>query len=216
MDISTGIIITKIGLLAFGYLMGSIPFGLLLMKVFGHGDIRLSGSGNIGATNVLRSGHKWLALFTLILDSGKGAFAVLMAMLFLGEYDAAFMLITGFGAIAGHCFPVWLGFKGGKGVATTFGTVLAAVPYAGLGACAIWLLTAFTTRISSLSALVAMLAMPVMTYFMRGALPACIAILITLLVFIRHKDNIKRILNGNETKIGDKKKHEKPVSDAAQ
>lgn len=141
----------------FGYLLGSLPFGLVLARLAGHGDIRKIGSGNIGATNVLRTGNKKLALATLILDSGKGAAAVLIIQSFAGYHMA---LIAGLAAVIGHMFPVWLKFKGGKGVATALGMLLAAAPFAGLVSCAIWLATALITRISSLSALIAMLAAP--------------------------------------------------------
>ncbi|MCD8519863.1 MAG: glycerol-3-phosphate 1-O-acyltransferase PlsY [Alphaproteobacteria bacterium] len=205
-------------LLAFlmAYLIGSIPFGLVLTKLAGYGDIRQIGSGNIGATNVLRTGNKLLALATLILDSGKGAFAVIVVGLFYNihhfyfpaEYPwdpAIIMALTGLFAILGHCFPVWLKFKGGKGVATTIGTLLAAVPYAGLAACIVWLLMAFTFRISSLAALTAMAAAPLVTLYFYGVTPAVICALITILVFWRHKDNIKRLLKGEEPRIGKKK-----------
>lgn len=188
--------------LAFGYLIGSIPFGLVLTRIAGLGDIRTIGSGNIGATNVLRTGNKRLALATLVLDGGKGAAAVLLAYILLG-HDAA--LLAALGAILGHCFPVWLKFKGGKGVATTLGTLLAAVPYAGLIACATWLAMALVFRISSLSALVAVLAAPIATYFIYGTMPAVIALLITALVWWRHTENIRRLLKGQEPKIGKKK-----------
>ena len=197
-----------------GYGFGSIPFGLVLTRLAGLGDIRDIGSGNIGATNVLRTGNKPLALATLILDSGKGALAIAAIHLLFyvrqgrwmdPEHAVLFGLIGGGAAILGHCFPVWLKFKGGKGVATTLGTLLAAVPLTGLIACAAWLASAFLFRISSLAALLAMIAAPVATFFIYGPAPAVINLLISLLVYIRHKDNIKRLIKGEEPKIGTKK-----------
>lgn len=204
------------------YLLGSIPFGLILSKTFGSTDIRTIGSGNIGATNVLRTGNKKLAAITLALDALKGAVFILFMFFFTpmasphnfayeiaGEnFKYAFSLYLGFGAILGHCFPIWLKFKGGKGVATALGGLLAAVPYAGLAACGAWLITAKLTKISSLSALVAIGIAPVVTLIVYGAHPAGVCALITLLVWIRHKDNIKRLLKGEEPKIGSKKKQE--------
>lgn len=195
-----------------GYLLGSIPFGLVLTRLAGHGDIRDIGSGNIGATNVLRTGNKALALATLLLDSGKGAIAVLLISYLLFGHNTLMALMVGTGAIVGHCFPVWLGFKGGKGVATTLGTLLAAVPIAGLIACATWLLSAALFRISSLSALIAIALVPVSCFYFYGTLPATLALCIALLVFVRHKENIQRILKGEEPKIGAKKKNNEPVS----
>lgn len=197
-----------------GYFSGSIPFGLILTRLAGLGDIRKTGSGNIGATNVLRTGNKSLALATLILDISKAALPIAFVMIpvYTGkvvEKTELWYLMAiwfGFGAIIGHCYPVWLKFKGGKGVATTLGTLLAAVPFAGLIACATWLAMALVFRISSLSALVAVLAAPIAAYFIYGLMPAVIALLIAALVWWRHRDNILRLLKGEEPKIGDKKK----------
>ncbi len=186
-----------------GYLIGSIPSGLVLCQVFGYGDIRTIGSGNIGATNVLRAGNKTLALVTLLLDSGKGAIAVVIVSLFI---NSGMGLLTGLAAIIGHCYPVWLKFKGGKGVATTLGTLLAAVPLAGVAACLTWLLVAFTTKISSLSALIAMAVAPVVVFFVYGAAPAFVCVLISALVFWKHRANIQRLMKGEEPKISFKKK----------
>ncbi|PCJ99410.1 MAG: acyl-phosphate glycerol 3-phosphate acyltransferase [Zetaproteobacteria bacterium] len=187
------------------YFVGSIPFGLLITKLLGYGDIRKSGSGNIGATNVLRIGNKKLAAATLALDASKAAIIVHIAYKFI-PYNSyprvSDMLIVGLFAILGHCFPIWLKFKGGKGVATALGAFLAAVPYVGLAACMAWILTAKITKISSLSALVAAAIAPFVTFFIYGTYPAGICALITLLVWIRHKDNIKRLLKGEEPKIG--------------
>lgn len=202
------------------YLLGSIPFGYILTKTFLKEDIRKSGSGNIGATNVLRTGKKSLAAATLLLDGGKAAVASQLHFLLIlnlatagdtVQYDPFKGLILATLAALGHCFPIWLKFKGGKGVATALGALLAAVPYAGLAACATWLITAKITKISSLSALIAVLIAPIVTFFVYGVSPAGICAMITLLVWIRHKDNIKRLLKGEEPKIGSKKKKEEPV-----
>lgn len=186
-----------------GYILGSIPFGLLLCKMAGLGDIRKIGSGNIGATNVLRTGNKLLAALTLFLDGGKGAIAAIVAGM-LWEVDGA--IVAGFGAVLGHIFPVWLKFKGGKGIATTLGTLITAVPLAGLISCAIWLGAAFMFRISSLASLFSMILAPVLTLAIYGKFPASITLLITAVVVIRHKDNILRLLKKEEPKIGSKTK----------
>jgi glycerol-3-phosphate acyltransferase PlsY len=199
---------------AFAYLIGSIPFGLVLTQRFLKKDIRTIGSGNIGATNVLRTGNKFLALLTLLLDSGKGAFAIFLWIAFMysmqseGEETIIYtndILIVGLFAILGHCFPVWLKFKGGKGVSTALGVLLAAVPYAGLAAALVWIGTLFLTRISSASALAATFTAPVVTLIIYGPMPALIVLAIALLIAYRHKDNIKRLLKGEEPKVGKKK-----------
>ena len=187
----------------FGYLLGSIPFGLVLTRMAGYGDIRKIGSGNIGATNVLRTGNKPLALATLLLDSGKGAIATLIA-LYVAGHDAA--LFAAGGALLGHSFPVWLGFKGGKGVATTLGVLLAAAWPVGLAACLTWLLTAAIFRISSLSALVAIGLSPLFAWFLAGPDVAALCVLVAVLVFVRHEANIRRLLKGEEPRIGGRKK----------
>ncbi|MGE5477565.1 MAG: glycerol-3-phosphate 1-O-acyltransferase PlsY [Bacteroidales bacterium] len=186
-----------------GYLLGSVPFGLVLTRAAGLGDIRQIGSGNIGATNVLRTGRKGLALATLLLDGGKGAIAVGLAWALAGGHAP---LAAGFAAVLGHNFPVWLKFKGGKGVATTFGTLMAATWPVGLAACGTWLVTAALFRISSLSALVALAASPVFAWFLAGPETALMAAGLAVLGFIRHKANIQRLLKGEEPKIGAKKK----------
>lgn len=184
-----------------GYLLGSIPFGLLLTKLSGLGDIRAIGSGNIGATNVLRTGRKDLALATLLLDGGKGAVAVLIARLFSEDLT----VIAGGAAILGHLFPVWLKFKGGKGVATTLGTLIAANWIVGIGACLVWLIVALVFRYSSLSALIAVAAAPAIALWLGNIPLAWLAAFAAMLVWIRHHENIKRLLSGAEPKIGKKK-----------
>ena len=186
---------------AIGYLLGSIPFGIVITRALGLGDLRQIGSGNIGATNVLRTGNKPAALATLLLDSGKGAIAVLLARALAGQ-DAA--LIAGAAAFLGHLYPVWLNFKGGKGVATFLGTLLALDWRLGLAACAIWLVTALLTRISSLSALVAAALSPVVALWLDGPRMALVAAFMAVLIFIRHSANIARIKAGTEPKIGKK------------
>lgn len=182
-----------------GYLLGAVPFGIVIARVFGLGDLRKIGSGNIGATNVLRTGNKFAAALTLILDAGKGGAAVLIARAAVGE-DAA--QLAGFGAFLGHCFPVYLGFKGGKGVATFLGTLLALFWPLGLAACATWAVTAAVSRISSLSALVAAALAPIWAMIMGQSSLTALAIALAVLVFIRHRPNIERILAGTEPKIG--------------
>lgn len=182
-----------------GYLLGSIPFGIVITRALGLGDLRQIGSGNIGATNVLRTGNKGAALATLLLDSGKGAIAVLLARWLAGP-DAA--LVAGGAAFLGHLFPVWLGFRGGKGVATFLGTLLALFWPVGLAACAVWALMAGVGRISSLSALVAAAAAPIMAWMWGQPGVAWVSLFMAVLIFIRHHANITRILNGTEPRIG--------------
>lgn len=186
--------------LILGYLLGSIPFGLVITKAAGLGDIRSVGSGNIGATNVLRTGRKDLALATLLLDSGKGAIAVIIAYLMGWRPEVA-----GAAAFLGHCYPVWLGFKGGKGVATFLGTLFALHFPAGIFAGATWLAVASLLKYSSLAALVAASATPLVLYTMGKPFYALAGLFMTLLIFIRHKTNIARLLSGEEPKIGEKK-----------
>ncbi len=193
--------------LAGGYLLGAIPFGLLLTKLAGLGDIRAIGSGNIGATNVLRTGRKDLALATLLLDGGKGTAAALLGLYFGGP---DIMLAAAFGAFIGHLFPVWLKFNGGKGVATFLGVTLGLYWPLGLLCCATWLLMAAVFRYSSLSALVAAALSPLYAWLIApDTLPAAgmaaLCAIMALLVFIRHHQNIRRLLKGEEPKIGKKK-----------
>ena len=183
-----------------GYLLGSIPFGLVLTKLAGAGDIREIGSGNIGATNVLRTGRKGLALATLVLDSGKGAAAVLLAQ---SMADGMTGMVAGMAVIIGHNFPVWLKFKGGKGVATSLGTLLAVVPPVGVLVFVTWLAVLATSRISSLSALTAAALCPVYAYWLADTHEQILFALATgLLVIVRHHANIRRLLAGTEPRIG--------------
>ena len=182
-----------------GYLLGSIPSGLLLTRLIGGQDIRSIGSGNIGATNVLRTGRKGLAAATLIFDMLKGTVAVLIAKHFLGDMAA---LAAGLGAFLGHLFPVWLGFKGGKGVATFIGVLLGFSWQAVLIYAALWLLIAVTTRYSSLSGLIACAATPAILWMLGMPAHAKLFFLLLLLVFLMHRANIARLIAGTETKIG--------------
>ncbi|MFN6956399.1 MAG: glycerol-3-phosphate 1-O-acyltransferase PlsY [Acetobacteraceae bacterium] len=186
--------------LAGGYLIGSVPFGLLLTKAAGLGDIRAIGSGNIGATNVLRTGRKGLAAATLLLDSLKGMSAVLLLRWVAGEQD----LVAGTAAVLGHTFPVWLGFRGGKGVATGLGVYLAAMWPVGLACCAVWLVAARVTRISSAGALAAFAAAPLLALLLSDAEHALLALLVGVLIVWRHEANIRRLLAGTEPRIGQK------------
>ena len=181
-----------------GYLLGSIPFGLILTKFAGLGDIRKIGSGNIGATNVLRTGKPTLAAFTLALDAVKGALAVLLGKT-LGP-DIAVLAATG--AILGHTFPVWLGFAGGKGVATAIGIMVALFWPVGLLVIGTWILTAVTTRYSSLSSLLSIGLAPVYFWLAAQYQMAEVSLLIAALVFLRHKDNIARLISGTESRLG--------------
>jgi len=184
-----------------GYLLGSIPFGLLLTRAAGLGDVRQIGSGNIGATNVLRTGNKKLAAATLLCDAIKGTAAVLIANALWG-YEAS--LVAGFFAFLGHLFPVWLGFKGGKGVATYIGVLLGAAPLMMLLFAAIWLITAFVTKYSSLSALVAMLVIPIVLWILGPEKTALLVTALSIISWYMHRENIKRLLAGTESKIGKK------------
>jgi glycerol-3-phosphate acyltransferase PlsY len=192
-----------------GYLLGSIPFGVLVMRAAGAGDPRAIGSGNIGATNVLRSGRKGLALLTLLGDGGKAALAVLVAWLATrSDSSAAQAWATSLAAGAaflGHLFPVWLKFKGGKGVATFFGALLAAAWPVGLAAAATWLVAAFVSRISSAGALAAALLAPIYALLLGRPVTAGLAAFMAVLIYLRHKDNIRRLLKGEEPRIGKKK-----------
>lgn len=181
------------------YLLGSIPFGLVITRALGLGDLRAIGSGNIGATNVLRTGNKGAAAATLILDAGKGAVAVLIARAVAGEGAA---LVAGFAAFLGHLFPVWLGFRGGKGVATFLGTMLALAWPVGIAACLTWLATAVAFRFSSLAALVAAASTPVWLWVFGRGDAVWLGVALAVLVFVRHHANIRRLLDGTEPRIG--------------
>jgi glycerol-3-phosphate acyltransferase PlsY len=191
-----------------GYLLGAVPFGLVLTRLAGLGDIRAIGSGNIGATNVLRTGRKDLALATLLLDSGKGAIAALGARALMGwdGVDPALPVVAGVAAVIGHNYPIWLRFKGGKGVATTLGVLLAtAWPVGGL-ACLTWLLMAVVFRYSSLAALTALALAPAYAWGLAEPVHIGGFAVLGVLAFWRHRDNIRRLLAGTETKIGQKAK----------
>ncbi|MGC1900758.1 MAG: glycerol-3-phosphate 1-O-acyltransferase PlsY [Pseudolabrys sp.] len=185
---------------AFGYLLGSIPFGLLLTRAAGAPDIRSIGSGNIGATNVLRTGRKWLAAITLFCDMFKGTVAVLVARHF--DTDAA--LAAGLGAFVGHLFPVWLRFKGGKGVATYIGVLIGLYWPAALAFCVIWLSIAAASRYSSLAALIASALTPLGLWAFNRPNIAALFLVLTAALWVMHRENIARLLNGTEGKIGAK------------
>lgn len=199
-------IVTSQGMLlltaVLGYLLGSIPFGVLVTRAMGLGDLRQIGSGNIGATNVLRTGNKGAALATLLLDGGKGALAVLLARWFLAE-DAA--QVAGLAAFLGHLFPVWLGFRGGKGVATFLGLLLALDWQVGAAVCLTWLFMAVVGRISSVAALVAAATSGLWILILTDGSLLLLAFILTVLIYVRHWGNLKRIKAGTEPRIGQKK-----------
>jgi glycerol-3-phosphate acyltransferase PlsY len=180
------------------YLLGSIPFGLILARLMGKGDLRKSGSGNIGATNALRTGGKALGAGTLALDMGKGFAGVFVPFVWFGP-DIAFF--TALAVVLGHLFPVWLGFRGGKGVATTMGALLGLSWLTGLAALATWIIVALVFRYSSLAALIAVAAAPVLGWYLCGPQVAGVAIFLAVLVWIRHASNIRRLLRGEESRI---------------
>ncbi len=184
-----------------GYLLGSIPFGMVLARIMGLGNLREIGSGNIGATNVLRTGNKTAAALTLLLDGGKGAVAVLLARGMAGEDAAQLAALTAF---LGHCYPVWLGFRGGKGVATFLGIFLALAWPVGLASCVTWLVTAYVTRVSSKAAIMAAALSTGWMVVLGYGTGMVLAFVLSLLVFWRHRENIARIKAGTEPKIGQK------------
>ncbi|CUH75058.1 glycerol-3-phosphate 1-O-acyltransferase PlsY [Tropicibacter naphthalenivorans] len=186
-----------------GYLLGSIPFGILITRMMNLGDLRQIGSGNIGATNVLRTGNKGAAAATLLLDGVKGAVAVLLAQAMSGDGGA--MQIAGLAAFIGHCYPVWLKFQGGKGVATFLGVILALSWPVGLLCCATWLFAALVSRISSVGALTAAMASTVWMFFMARTDLIIVGTILTLLIYWRHRANLARLKAGTEPKIGAKK-----------
>ena len=181
-----------------GYLLGAIPFGLVATRLAGLGDIRRIGSGSIGATNVLRTGNKGVALLTLILDGGKGGLAVLVA----GTMGQDMAVLAGGGAVFGHCFPVWLKFKGGKGWATFLGTLLALAPLAGFAACISWLAVAALARYSSLATITAAALSPLYAYLLADWQRMELTGLLAVLIITRHHANIRRLIGGKEPKIG--------------
>ncbi len=184
-----------------GYLLGSIPFGMVVARVMNLGNLREIGSGNIGATNVLRTGNKSAAALTLILDAAKGAIALLLARYLAGEDAAQLAAVM---AMVGHCFPVWLKFNGGKGVATFLGIMLAYSFPIGAACCAAWLIGAFGWRISSMGALVSAAASTFFLVYMGAGTALMMGVFLTLLIFYRHSENIQRIRAGTEPKIGKK------------
>ncbi len=184
-----------------GYLLGSIPSGLVLSRIAGHGDIRQIGSGNIGATNVLRTGSKVLAALTLLLDVGKGAVAVAIAQ----SWSPRAALVAGLCAILGHMFPVWLGFRGGKGVATALGVLIALAWPVALVAAAIWLTVAFLSRYSSLAALIACVVSAAVAPFLADRAAAMLIAVIALLIILRHHANIRRLIAGRESRLSFRK-----------
>lgn len=184
-----------------GYGLGSIPFGMVLARLMGLGNLRDIGSGNIGATNVLRTGNKTAAALTVLLDGGKGAVAVLLARAFAPEDSVQ---VAALAAMLGHCYPVWLGFRGGKGVATFIGIWLALAWPVGLACCALWLAAAAVTRISSMGALVAAAGSTLCAVFLGYGTTLIFGGLVTILVFWRHRENIVRIRAGTESRIGQK------------
>ena len=195
--------VTELALWAvIGYLMGSVPFGMVLARVMNLGNLRNIGSGNIGATNVLRTGNKTAAALTLLLDAAKGAAALLLARAITGAEDAA--QIAGLAAMFGHCYPVWLRFNGGKGVATFLGLLLALHFPVGVGACVAWLIGAGLSRMSSMGALVSAASSTVFMTYLGMPEAVVLGVVLTLLIFWRHRANINRIRTGTEPKIGKK------------
>ena len=184
---------------AFGYLAGSIPFGILISKVLGLGDLRKIGSGNIGATNVLRTGNKLAAFLTLLFDFSKGLCAVLIARQFLGEDEVQ---VSAASALMGHCFPIWLRFRGGKGVATFLGATIALSFIIGIICCFVWLFVAMVRKMSSLASLTSSASAPIAAIFLDHPNTILLLVLLMSIVFFRHKQNIDRIIKGVEPKIG--------------
>lgn len=183
-----------------GYLLGSVPFGIVLSRLMGLGNLRDIGSGNIGATNVLRTGSKTAAALTLVLDGAKGAIALLAARYATGAEDVA--QLAGFAAMIGHCFPLWLAFKGGKGVATFLGLMLAYAWPVGIACCVAWLVTAALSRMSSMAALISAGSSTFFLFFFGFWPGLLLGVVLTLLIFLRHRDNMKRIKAGTEPHIG--------------
>ena len=197
-DVTAPTTVVTLSLCAIAYLLGSIPFGVILTRLAGLGDIRAIGSGNIGATNVLRTGNKALAFMTLWLDYGKGALAVWLGSLISPDSG----LIAGACVFFGHIFPVWLSFRGGKGVATFFGIVMAINWVAGLSGMTLWLVLVLATRISSLAALISALVTPIFLFLLGAERAAIFAALLVVILVVRHRANIERLMAGTEPKIG--------------
>ena len=195
--------VTLIYAVIMGYLCGSVPFGLFLTRAAGLGDIRDIGSGNIGATNVLRTGNRWLAAATLVLDAAKAVLPVLVARYYWGENAA---MLAAIGAFLGHCFPVWLNFKGGKGVAVMIGSLFALSWPLGLIFCAVWLVIAFAQKMSSLAALTAGATAPIFAFVVVNEWLAGAVAVMAILLFFQHRENIARLMAGTEPKIGSEKK----------
>ena len=185
------------------YLIGSIPFGLIFTRIAGLGDIRSIGSGNLGATNVLRTGNKALALLTLISDAGKGAVIIVLIQYFYSHNNSLipFTILSGMFLVLGHNFPIWLGFKGGKGIATTLGILLAANWIVGIATCLTWLIIAFLFRYSSLAALIAIIISPIYAWLLNDTNLVVLAGIFAILAFFRHVENIIRLVKGTESKI---------------
>ena len=184
------------------YSVGSIPFGLILTRVWGYGDIRDVGSGNIGATNVLRTGNRVLALIVLILDALKGFVVINLLYLFIITNNIEVILLIGvFGCVIGHCYPLWLKFKGGKGVATSLGAFIGFDFFIGFLICIIWLITTFFYRKSSLSSLISLSCSPFIVFIFYGYLESIFSLFIFLVICLKHRENIKRLTNGNEPNV---------------
>ena len=194
--------VTLIYAVVLGYLCGSVPFGLFITRAAGLGDIRNIGSGNIGATNVLRTGNRWAAAATLVLDASKAVLPVLVARYYWGENAA---MLAAIGAFLGHCFPVWLGFKGGKGVAVMIGSLLALSWPVGLIFCAVWLVIAFAQKMSSLAALTAAATAPIFAFVIVNEWLAGTAAVLAIMLFFQHRENVARLMAGTEPKIGSEK-----------
>jgi len=190
------------GTISLAYLFGSIPFGLLLTKLAGLTDIRTIGSGNIGATNVMRTGHKGLGILTLLLDGGKGAAAVFAVST---VYSRDFAALAGLAAVIGHIFPVWLSFKGGKGVATTIGVFFALDWTLGVAVCGMWLLAFLFMRISSVAAMLSIVYSPIMAYLICGDVNALLCLTLAILIIFTHRSNIARLMQGTEYNFSGRK-----------
>jgi acyl phosphate:glycerol-3-phosphate acyltransferase len=195
---------SHIAVLTLGYLFGSIPFGLVITRFAGLGDIRKIGSGNLGATNVLRTGKKKLALLTLLLDAGKGGLVIVIVHYFFHDSgkESELSIFAGIAAVIGHNFPVWMRFQGGKGVATTLGTLLVIAWPVGLATCITWVIVAAISRYSSLSAIISLIASPFYALYLDREEVFVLASFLAILVIVRHHENIRKLITGREQKIG--------------